>query len=86
MTWGNYRPSNLTSTSEEIMNQVLKKSTVKHLKDKVVRNRQQGLPKSRSCLNHLISFCDKKVAVSADWGRSEDVMYLDMRKAFKGLP
>ncbi|XP_065421155.1 uncharacterized protein LOC135975029 [Chrysemys picta bellii] len=64
------------------MEQVLKKSIVKHLEErKVIRNSQHGFTKSKSCLTNLIAFCDE-ITSSVDMGKAVDVIYLDFSKAF----
>ncbi|CAM5146686.1 unnamed protein product [Natator depressus] len=63
------------------MEQVLKESILKHLEErKVIRNRQHGFTKGKSCLTNLIAFCDE-ITGSVDEGKAVDV-FLDFSKVF----
>ncbi|CAM4590572.1 unnamed protein product [Lepidochelys kempii] len=78
----NYRLTSLNSVHGKIMNQVLKESILKHLKErKVIRNSQHGFTKGKSCLTKLISF-SHEITGSVDMAKAVDVIYLDFSKAF----
>ncbi|CAM5074980.1 unnamed protein product [Natator depressus] len=64
------------------MEQVLKKSILKHFEErKVIRNSQHGFIKGKSCLTNLIAFYDE-ITGSVDEGKAVDVLFLDFSKAF----
>ncbi|CAM4662125.1 unnamed protein product [Lepidochelys kempii] len=64
------------------MEQVLKKSILKHLEErKVIRNSQHGFTKGKSCLANLIAFYDE-ITGSVEMGKAVDVIYLDFSKSF----
>ncbi|CAM5138247.1 unnamed protein product [Eretmochelys imbricata] len=64
------------------MEQVLKKSILKHLEErKVIRNSQHGFTKGKSCLTNLIAFYDE-IAGYVDEGKAVDALFLDFSNAF----
>ncbi|CAM5109119.1 unnamed protein product, partial [Eretmochelys imbricata] len=64
------------------MEQVLKESILKHLEEReVIRSRQQGFTKGKSCLTNLIAFYDE-ITGSVDEGKAVAVLFLDFSKAF----
>lgn len=57
-----------------------------HMQDNhVIKPSQHRWMKGRSCLTNLISFCDK-VTHLVDEGKTVDVAYLDLGKAFDTFP
>ncbi|CAM5077144.1 unnamed protein product [Eretmochelys imbricata] len=64
------------------MEQVLKESILKHLEERrVIRNRQHGFTKGKSCLTNLIAFYDE-ITGSVDEGKAVGMLFLDFSKAF----
>ncbi|CAM5088131.1 unnamed protein product [Eretmochelys imbricata] len=79
---GHYRAVSLTSVPGKIMEQVLRKSILKHLEEKkVIRNSQHGFTNGKSCLTNLIAFYDE-ITGSVDMRKAVDMIYLDISKAF----
>jgi len=57
---GNYRSVSLTSVPGKLTEKIQLSTTERHLKnDAVIRHSQHGFTKEKSCLTHLISFCDR---------------------------
>ncbi|CAM5160171.1 unnamed protein product [Natator depressus] len=66
----------------ELMEQMIKKSTCKHLEDnQVISNSQHGFVKNKLCQTNLIAFFDRVTSL-VDRGEEVDVVYLDFSKAF----
>ncbi|CAM4713597.1 unnamed protein product [Lepidochelys kempii] len=67
------------------MEQVIKESILKHLKErKVIRNSEPGFTKGKSCLTNLMAFYDE-ITGSVDEGKAVDVLFLDFSKAFDAV-
>ena len=77
----NYRPVNLTSSVCKIMERVLKKPIEEHMEKHVLKNSQHGFRSGRSPQTNLIEFMDK-VTKWIDEGKSVDILYFDLSKAF----
>ncbi len=79
---GNYRPVSLTSVTGKVMEQIVLREIMRHVRDGWgIRPSQHGFMKGRSCLTNLISFYDQ-VTHLLDEGKAVDVVYLDFSKAF----
>jgi len=68
------------------MEQIILSATMRHtLDNQGIRPSQHGFMKGRSCLNNLISFCDK-VTRLVDEGMAVDVVYPEFSKACNTVP
>ena len=77
----NYRPVNLTSNVCKLMERVLKIGIEEHLEKNVLSNSQHGFRRGRSPQTNLIEFVDK-ITKWVDEGKSVDVVFFDLSKAF----
>lgn len=78
---GKYGPVSLTSVLGKVMEQIILSVMTQHKQDsQVIRPRQHGFRKGRSCLTDLI-FSDEVTCVVNE-EEAVDVAYLDFSKAF----
>jgi len=79
---GNYRLVSLTSILGNVMKLLIWDVIIKQVEEKkVIRSRQHGFTKGKSCLANLIAFYDGMMGW-VDEGRAVDVVCLDFTKAF----
>ena len=79
---GSYRPVSLTSVPSKIMEQIVLREIMWHVRNNQgIRPSQHGFTKGRSCLTNPISFYDQ-VTYLVDEGKAVYVVYLDFSKAF----
>ena len=78
----NYRPVSLTSQVCKMLETIVRKQLVEHLKENnLLRDEQHGFREGRSCLTNLLETIEQWTEI-IDEGDSVDVAYLDFRKAF----
>ena len=78
---GNYRPVSLTSVPGKVMELFILSAILWHVQNnQVIRPRQHGFMKGRSCLTNPIFY--GKTTCLVDEGKAVHVVYLDFSKAF----
>jgi len=79
---GNYRPVSFISILGNMTEQLVMEVTIKQVEEKkVIRSRQHGFTKGKSCLTNLIAFYDG-MSGWVDKGRPVRVVCLNFSKAF----
>ncbi|XP_068810842.1 tetraspanin-9 isoform X2 [Struthio camelus] len=82
---GNCRPVSLPSIPGKVMEPLLLDAISKHVEDKkVTGSSQRGFTQGKSCLTNLLAFSDGMTGW-VDEGRAEDVVSLDLSKAFDAV-
>ena len=77
----NDSPVSPMSVPEKMTEWILLEEMLGHMQDvEVIWENQHSFTKSRSCLMHLVAFCDGVTAL-VDKGRASDVVYLDLSKS-----
>ena len=78
----NYKLVSPTFVPRKIMEQILLKETLRHMRhEQVIQDSQHSFTGSRLCLPNLETFWDGLTA-SVDEGRPTDIVYLDLCKSF----
>ncbi|CAL4189778.1 unnamed protein product, partial [Meganyctiphanes norvegica] len=78
----NYRPVSLTSQVCKVMESIVRKHILEHLKsNEILSDKQHGFREGRSCLTNLLETMESWTEI-IDEDDGIDVAYLDFRKAF----
>ncbi len=78
----NYRPVSLTSVPCKVMEKLIRNYVLSHLTDNnLINNKQHGFVPGKSCTTNLLETLDILTNI-LDKGKSADVLYMDMAKAF----
>ncbi len=80
----NYRPVSLTSLACKVMEKIIRKKTIEHLKRHMSES-QHGFTQGRSCMTQLVESVEVWTRLLDD-GIPIDVVYLDFAKAFDSVP
>ena len=80
----NYRPVSLTSIVCRVLEKLVRKGIVAHIKSLIV-DEQHGFMEGRSCSSQLVSVLDVWTQI-LDKKESLDAVYLDFQKAFDTVP
>ncbi|PIO38702.1 hypothetical protein AB205_0138210, partial [Aquarana catesbeiana] len=83
---GNYRPVSLTSIVVKLLESLLKRRLIDHLKiHRLLDPKQHGFTEGRPCQTNMIEFFDYITNVLVQGG-AVDIAYLDFSKAFDKVP
>ncbi len=82
----NYRPVSLTSVVCKLLEKLIRKDIIAHMKlNNLFSDDQHGFLEGRSCLSNLLSTMEEWTRVMEDKG-SIDCIYMDFMKAFDSVP
>ncbi len=82
----NYRPVSLTSVVCKILEKLIRREIVQHMKrNKLFSSYQHGFLEKRSCISNLLTTMEEWTAILEDKS-SVDCVYLDFMKAFDTVP
>ncbi len=82
----NYRPISLTSVVCKILEKIIRKNIIYHMKiNHLFASDQHGFMDGRSCSTNLLTYLDK-ITQFLDDKESVDIIYMDLQKAFDTVP
>ena len=82
----NYRPMSLTSIVCKILEKIIRKEILNHMKrNSLFAKEQYGFLEGRSCITNLIETIDEWTRITDEKGKL-DCIYLDFMKAFDSVP